>query len=307
MANGSFGLSGFPTAPTTTSTGGGTNNALTPVTVAVNSVAGFSSGNLVYNRSGDYSTPVSSTGTATFPITATVPIYSPSAPSWTSTTTTGNGDSAIINATGIATAYSYAATLTNGNIVIVYQNAGTGNTSFKILDESYNVVVAETATSGALATSTATIGVISLTGGGFVIYSRDATPNLVFAIYSNAGAVVTAATTDATYIFTTYLQAVARPDGSWIVYGVTSTSLFVYKVYSAVGVQVYAWTTIGTALNTSSQVSISVRSDNSFVLAWYITGTSLLTYAVRSATNTVTVAPTSTGVTGAANRPISSV
>jgi hypothetical protein len=310
MANGSFGLSGFPTAPTTTSTGGGTNNALTPVTVAVNSVAGFSSGTLVYNRNGDYANPVTSTGTSTFPITVAAPVFnSVSAPTWTSTPSTASGDCCVINNTGVSTGFSYGATLTNGNIVIAYKIPSSGATAFKILDENYAVVVAETTVASLGATGQNNVGLIALTGGGFVIYTLNASAQPQFAIYSNTGTVVTAATTDTTYGFGTgFLQLVPRPDGSWIMYGVEGAgNAFVYKVFSATGAQVYAWTSIGTTNTGGSQVTIAVRSDNSFVLAWYIVTTNLITYAVRSATNTVTVAPTSTGVTGTTNRPIASV
>ena len=310
MANGSFGLSGFPTAPTTTSTGGGTNNALTPVTVAVNSVAGFSSGSLVYNRNGDYANPVTATGTSSFPITVAAPILnSVSAPTWTATTSTASGDCCVIANSGPVTGFSYSATLTSGNIVVVYKIQATGNSAFRIVDENYTEVVAQVTVTGVGLSGINNVGVIALTGGGFVIYSVNGANQPQFAIYNNSGTLVTAATTDTTYGFGTYfLQAVPRPDGSWILYGVEGAgAAFVYKVFSATGTQVYAWTSIGTSNSGGGQVTIAVRSDNSFVLAWYIVTTNLLTYAVRSATNTVTVAPTSTGVTGAANQPISSV
>jgi hypothetical protein len=310
MANGSFGLSGFPTAPTTTSTGGGTNNALTPVTVAVNSVAGFSSGSLVYNRNGDYANPVTSTSSATFPITVAAPILnSVSAPTWLATTSTASGDCCVIANSGPVTGFSYAATLTSGNIVVVYKIQATGNSAFRIVDENYTEVVAQITVTGVGQSGFNNVGVIALTGGGFVIYSINGSSQPVFAIYNNAGTLVTAATTDTTYTFNAYfLQAVPRPDGSWILYGVEGgATSFVYKVFSATGTQVYAWTSIGTTNGGAGQVTIAVRSDNSFVLAWYIVTTNLLTYAVRSATNVATVAPTSTGVGSGANLPISSV
>lgn len=294
MANGSFGLSGFPTAPTTTSTGGGTNNALTPVTVAVNSVAGFSSGSLVYNRAGDYANPVSTTGTATFPINATPALYnSSSTPSWTSTAATGTGDCTVVNNKGIAMGWQHSCTLTSGNIALTY-NTAAGGVNFKIIDESYATVVADTATT--LVSGSNRMGALALTGGGFVIYCANGANNLTFAIYSNTGTLVTAPITDATYVFNGMLRTVARPDGSFIVYGVeTGTTSFVYKVYSAVGVQVYAWTVLAVTSGTPLMCTISVRSDNSFVLCYNAVTTGYLTYAVRSATNTVTVAPTTFG------------
>lgn len=305
MANGSFGLSGFPAAPTTTSTGGGENNALTPVTVAVNSVAGFSSGTLVYNRAGDYANPVTSTGSATFPISPTLPIYNPSTnASWIGTTTTSSSDCTVVSNNGIASGWQFADKLSNGNIVLVYENSAT-SVLFKIVDENYTTVVAETTTG--IVQGTTRLGVTALATGGFVVYSTTSAPTFAFAIYSNTGTLVTGATTDTTYYFPTFLNVVTRSDGSWIVYGTTNGSAFVYKVYSAVGVQVYAWTVLGSTASSSQQGTVSVRSDNSFVLAYQAVTTSYITYAVRSSTNTVTVAPTAMGTKTVSGNGLTSV
>ena len=304
MANGSFGLSGLPTAPTTV--GSAPNNPFTPVSVAVNSTTGFEAGSFIYNRAGDLSTPVSVTGTATFPITSTEPAMNSASGSWLTTPTTASGTASVINNAGIVGGYTYAATLTNGNIVLGYR-ASDGTVRFRIIDESYATVVSEVTTTF-VAWSFNLVGVTALTGGGFVIFSQESSNNFEFAIYNNSGTLVTARTADTTYVFNSnFLNVVARPDGSWIVYGTTSTTLCVYKVYSATGVQVYAWTTIGTSNTNGGQWSISVRSDNSFVLVFPITGTNMITYAVRSATNTVTVAPTSTTVTLNTNQPLTSI
>ena len=304
MANGSFGLSGLPTAPTTV--GSAPNNPFTPVSVAVNSTAGFQAGDLIYNRNGDFSTPVSATGTATFPITSTEPTMNSATGSWLTTPTTASGSASVINNNGVVMGYTYAATLTSGNIVFCYRSTD-GTVRFKIVDENYATIVSEVTTTFT-ARNYALVGVTALTGGGFVIYSTEGSSNFEFAIYSNAGVVVTARTVDTTYIFNSYfLNVVARPDGSWIVYGTESSAVCVYKVYSATGVQVYAWTSIGTSNSSGGQWTISVRSDNSFVLVFPNTGTNMITYAVRSATNTVTVAPTSTTVTLTSNGPLTSV
>lgn len=304
MANGSFGLSGLPSAPTTV--GSAPNNPLTPVSVAVNSTAGFQAGSFIYNRNGDFSTPVSVTGTATFPITSTEPAMSTTSGSWLTTPTTASGTASVINNTGIVAGYPYAATLTNGNIVLGYRTYD-GSVKFRIIDENYASVVSETATTF-LAWSFNLVGVTALTGGGFVIYSQESSNNFEFAIYSNTGTLVTARTVDTTYIFNSnFLNVVARPDGSWIVFGTNNSNQCVYKVYSATGTQVYAWTNIGSPNATGGQWSISVRSDNSFVLVFPITATNMITYAVRSSTNTVTVAPTSTTVTLNTNQPLTSV
>ena len=304
MANGSFGLSGIPTAPTTV--GSAPNNALTPVSVAVNSVAGFPSGSLIYNRGGDYSTPVSATGTATFPITSTEPILSTTVPSWVATPSIASGSATVINNTGGSTGFSYAATLTNGNIVIGFRT-NNQQVCFKIVDENYNVVVSQINTT-MTAWSFCSAGVVALTGGGFVIYTIESSQNLQFCIYNNTGSLVAGPTTDTAQAFANnWIQVVARPDGSWISYGPGATTNFYYKVWSATGTQVYAWTSIGQSNAGGGQISISVRSDNSFVLLWPVITSGNITYAVRSATNTAIVAPTSTGVALSANQGITSV
>jgi len=52
MANGSFGLSGFPTGSSTTS--GGATTPFTQKEITVTSVNGFSQGDLVYQYNNDF-------------------------------------------------------------------------------------------------------------------------------------------------------------------------------------------------------------------------------------------------------------
>lgn len=283
MANGSFGLSGIPTAPT--SVGVAPNNPFTPVSVAVNSTAGFESGDLIYNFGGDIG-PVPNTagGTGTFPVTDTAPTYAQNISSGEMMLSPVNGG------------YAYrgnkkAAVLTNGNIVLVYLRingafGGDNHPRFKIIDENGTVIVADTTIQAATGQN-GMISVCALTGGGFAVaWNPSAGTGTSYAIYSNTGTVVTAATNDtgAVPTSTSVVAVAARPDGSWIVATTNSGNALFYKVFSATGVQVYAWTNAVTTAGSSAQIEIIVRSDGSFVLL-YVVGSNVY-YLVRSSTNT---------------------
>jgi hypothetical protein len=89
------------------------------------------------------------------------------------------------------------AVLTSGNIVTIGRNT-TGNAQFIIYNNTFtSVVVAKTTITctSSQYVSTSSMGVIALTGGGFVIYwTSVSTPYFTFAIYSNTGTVVKAVT-----------------------------------------------------------------------------------------------------------------
>lgn len=296
MANGSFGLSGLPTAPTTV--GSAPNNPLTPVSAVVNSTAGFQAGDLVYNFGGDIGpVPGNYVSSATFPVTANLPAY-------TQNVSFGPEVAPIVT-TGFAHRNSSnIAKLTNGNLVVCYVNINPISSqpnypAFKIVDENGTVVVAETVigTSTYVAADAGSISVCALTGGGFAIawYESGTTSTYVsYAIYSNTGSVVKSPATDTgggTTQSDTWVQTFARPDGSWILaYGTSAPSLY-YKVFSATGTQVYAWTNAGGNVARNYCFSFVVRSDNSFVIFW-LDGSSNVQYQVRSSTNTITTATT---------------
>jgi hypothetical protein len=293
MANGSFGLSGIPTAPTTV--GSAPNNPLSPVSAVVNSTAGFQAGDLIYNCAGDIAPPPGNyVATATFPINADLPTY-------IQNVSFGQEVAPIVN-TGYAYKVRNTAKLTSGNIVVVYliSNSASANSNYpayKIVDEAGTVIVAQTIIGTASFNSAqGNISVCALTGGGFAVAWFENTNSYVsYAIYSNTGTVVKAPATDtgagSTAGATTFVQTYARPDGSYIIaYAITSAQLW-YKVFSATGVQVYAWTNPGSNASGSNQFDIVVRSDNSFVIIFY-NGGSQLHYQIRSATNVVSTATT---------------
>jgi len=295
MANGSFGLSGLPTAPTTTSTGGA-NNPLSPVSAVVNSTAGFQAGDLIYNYAGDIApVPGNFVGSATFPINADLPTY-------IQNVSFGQEVTPIVN-TGYAYKNRNTAKLTSGNIVVVYLISNSASTSsnypaYKIVNEEGTEIVAQTIIGTASFNSArGNISVCALTGGGFAVAWFENTNNYVsYAIYSNTGTVVQAPATDTgtgtVSTALTFVQTYARPDGSFIIaYSVTSSTSIRYKVFSATGVQVYAWTNLGSNVAVSYYFDLVVRSDNSFVFIFF-NGGSQLHYQIRSATNVISTATT---------------
>ena len=270
MANGSFGLSGLPTAPSTVGTV--PNNALTPVTVAVNSVAGFQAGDLVYNVNGDVSAiPSNYVTSATFPIVDNAPVNVPNV---------NFGEQQTPPVTG---GYQYRGTnsakLTSGNIVIVYMGALAGNSNnvyFKIISETGTVVVAETLITSAAGTKGlgGTISVCALTGGGFATaWCIGSNNNVGYAIYSNTGTSVKAVTDSGfnTPNPTTYIYVHARPDGSWIASSILNngSNNVAFAIYDATGTNLTGWLDSGnTNQNPQYQFDIVVRSDNTFILIY---------------------------------------
>ena len=300
MANGSFGLSGLPTAPTTV--GSAPNNPFTPVSVAVNSTAGFEAGDLVYNYAGDIApVPGNFVSTGTFPITDTNTTYTP------------NVTSGEMMPSPVTGGYNFrsgdtTAKLTNGNIVIVYLRNHPSQTNypyFKIIDENGTVVVPETAITGGANFSTfGVITVAALTGGGFAAAWLDgqSSTGVWTAVYTNTGTVTRASTLDTGAGYPTYqsmIQIAPRPDGSWILAVMVSATMW-HKVFNAAGNQVYAWTNVGSNQAAVYYFRYVVRSDNSFVFM-QVNASNGLDYTVYSATNTVSKARATLASTASIN------
>ena len=290
MANGSFGLSGLPTAPTTV--GSAPNNALTPVSAVVNSTAGFQAGDLVYNYAGDIApVPNNAVSTGTFVINDTAPTY------------TQNVTFGELMPSPVTLGYNNRgaekfAVLTDGNIVIAYlrNSSSLGNyPCFKVINENGTVIVAETTIQAATGQN-GMISVCALTGGGFAVGWNPTTgTGTSFAIYANPSggscAVVKAVTNDtgAVPTSTSVVQVVPRPNGSFILATVDSSNNLYHKVFDATGTQVYAWTLAATTVASANMFRYVVRADNSFV--YFAIGTSnYLYYGAFSPLNVVTKA-----------------
>lgn len=287
MANGSFGLSGLPSAPTTVS---GSSSIVTPFTqteVTLASVNGFSAGDLVYQYNGDYQ-PINSTAasSATFPVdTQKVTSYGAGA----------SGFQQVLS-NRFSKARKSVATLSNGNIVWTYLKWGTGSTFypyFVITDENNNVVVAETLIEAVSAPNTQ-LGpsVVALSGGGFVIAWVNASNNIRYGVYTSTGTVTTALQTDTgvtVYSGGYELDLAARPVTGGFVFAIleSSTNIVKHRVYGPTGTATYAWTSNNTqAANYYPRVA--VRSDDSFVIISMNNSTNLYIYYLWTSTNGAT-------------------
>lgn len=128
------------------------------------------------------------------------------------------------------------------------------------------------------------IAVAALTGGGFAAIWQNSSSQFAYAIYSNTGTVVTAATNESAIgLSNTSLTVAPRPDGSFIaVVNDTSASQARFKVYSATGVQVIAWTNVAAYNSARARSAVAVRSDNSFVIGVYTSSTNIQYYLYSS-------------------------
>jgi len=301
MANGSFGLSGFPTAPTTTSgSGGGANNPAASVTATVQSATGFAAGELIYQRNNSFGTiPDNAFSTATFPATGAVPVLGGATADQAETSGVTN-----LGINGHNPGNQVAAKLTNGNIVIAWLARNTSTTPgwvttsgcacFKIITENGETVV-NTTCIDTVNTVNYFVAVTALSTGGFVVAFKNQSSNYIrYGIYTNTGTVTTAPQDDSTGPVppsATWISIGARNDGNWVMTIPNASYGLQTKVYSNTGAQVYAWTSAYSSINVGvSKVMQIVRSDNT-VVVFSLNGTSTLAqYAVLSATNTVTVA-----------------
>jgi hypothetical protein len=250
-----------------------TSSSTSVVSVATNT--GFAAGDLVYYQNGDYKGAPNLTlpSSANFPAVQTLPtnpndwIYSTNAP--------GQG-------TGVygGSVNRGAAVLSNGNMVQAFMTNSSinGQVYFKIIDVNNNTVVIPTLISSVLTnTNCSNVGVLALTSGNFVVYwvnsAGGSINRMCYAIFTNAGASVVAATQDTTLDFansTLGINGVALPNGGWVLAGGNSGSnQIIHRGYTLAGSVVtptYSATTVG-AINTSQAAfGMAARSDSSFII-----------------------------------------
>lgn len=273
-------------------------NPLSTNTISVSSTGGFSAGDLVYQKSGDFGViPDGTVTSANFSIPATVPSGSVGPSTATLLSTNGNAGG------GAGSAYPHAAKLTNGNMVVVYCALQNSNYYFRIIDENGTEVVAETQALGVTSVNAVygQVCVTALTGGGFAMAAAQSSGSLTFGIYSNTGTVVAGPTTDATVSLSTagtFMNIQSRPDGSFIILMNDNTSANTrFKVYSSTGVQVIAWTNVVAYYTYQGRCSVAVRSDNSFVISTWTSSTNIQYYVYTAAGSTSTNASVSSGLT----------
>lgn len=278
-----------------TSTTQNPSNAL-----VVQTATGFNQGDMVYFR-GDTSNYVSTagltaTGNGNFNATESTGLMSSGAGGMVQPVF--GATDGFINPTLMGgSRQTFAAVLTNGNIVQVYRTDN-NFVNFQIVTAAGAVVVPVTTVSSTFTESGANPGVVALTGGGFVVFwinSAGGTPNRpCYAIYSNTGAVVTAAVNDtsigAAIGNATPIRGTALQNGGFALATADSGNNVRFRAFNATGVGAYAWTQYTTA--TASQalfgVSIASRSDNSIIIV-FRSSLSVIRYSIRNTSGAIIV------------------
>jgi len=289
MANGSFGLSGFPTGSSTTS--GGATTPFTQKEITVTSVNGFSQGDLVYQYNNDFApiTSAASPGSAAFPIPSQ---------KVTNAINGGTGGFQYILSNRSNSNPRTMARLSNGNIVWTYNKAiGTSTNHrpcFIVTDENNTVVVAETIIEATNLPSREFGPIVcALSGGGFVVAWVNASNNLRYGVYTNTGAVTTALQNDTgvTIIASTTINRLSiapRPVSGGFVVAVleNTTNVIKHRVYGPTGTATYVWTTNNTGTSSNQIPRVAVRSDDTFVVVSTNNVANTFIYYLWSATNT---------------------
>jgi hypothetical protein len=274
------------------------NNSSTANDITVASTTGFNAGDYIYNQSGNFAAiPDNAASSGTFNITGT------------NLSNYGNGMSGgiagIWNNLGQSKYQKMSAVLTNGNVVTVSTNPNNNYPKFKI-DTPANVsVVAQTNISTTYTCNYDNIGVIALSGGGFVVYWNNAAGGTLnvptYAIYSNTGSVVTSATQDTSFSVmpttASVMNATALPNGGFVLASISTTPTAQYRIYTSTGTGAYSTTSLGSSVQNYAHIGISARSDNSFCISYRATATTQA-YTIVSATNTSIVSLTTFVVAG---------
>jgi hypothetical protein len=265
--------------------------SLSPEFITVPSSTGFSVGDYVYQKNGDYGVPPATGLSAPFTINPSSVVYGATVGG----TATPLNSLVFGSTTSGGSTGQCAAKLSNGNIVIVYRKPlTTVGVYFRIVDANNGSVVGETVVSTAItAESCGPIGVIALTGGGFVVhYPNNSTNKLAYGVYTNTGAVTTAFAIDTTFPVTTItgrpLAGCALPNGGFALVTNGSGGGNVYlRAFDSVGVGAYAWTSVDT--NASGYgCSVAARSDNSVCVFWLRLGTTASYELFNSGGGTIT-------------------
>lgn len=257
-----------------------------PQTITVSTAAGFNAGDLVYfnGSTGDYGTPTPTTQTS---VTVTGSKIQPLLGGIVGTYT-----STVDGISGSCNTKAFAAALTNSNIVQVFVNSATNEPSFRVVNAAGTVVVAVTSISASLLqTSSASIAVAALTGGGFVVAwlndSGGTTFRPCYAVYDNAGTVVAAASQDlggtGIGVAGSGIRAAATPSGGFVIaYYSAASTLINARGYAANGTASFAWVNLSGVTTTSGTIGLAVRSNGDFLLAGQATGNTTGLYAIWS-------------------------
>lgn len=280
------------------------SGSLSPDFITVPSSTGFSAGDYVYQKDGDFGVPAISAGTANFNATQNAPISQQGISGAVTVVNNVN----ITNVNSGASIGQNAAKLTDGNIVVVTMTGVNNYAAFKIVDTNNNIVVATTNVTTATTARYNSIGVVALAGGGFVVFFPETATNGVgFAVYTNTGAVTKAYAADTgTGVISTYqpLSGVALPNGGFVITVIGVTNQAFLKVFSSTGTNVSGWVASTTPVTgTIQRINIAARSDSSFCLFYMTSTLNNYRYTVYSANAGTTLA---TGSFVASSAPVSS-
>lgn len=268
-----------------------------PQTITVSSAAGFNAGDLVYfnGSTGDYGTPTPTTQTSvSVPVTGSAALLGG---------ITG-ANASDVGIYGACSTSGFSTILTNGNIVQVFFNASTDYPSFRIVSSAGAIVVAETSMSTTFTQSgNPNIAVTALTGGGFAVAWMNSTGGTAnrptYAVYSNAGVVVSAAQQDTggngAGTQNQIINIKSTPSGGFIIsYYSSGSSVINARGYAANGTASFAWVSL-TANNVSQVHGLAVRSNGDFLLVGSTTTT--IVYAIWSSVGVAVVGSTSFATT----------
>jgi len=291
------------------------NNSGTTSITEVYSATGFNAGDPVYFQGGDYKNPANLTPPSSVNFS-----FTPAA----AVNPTGAGGTiapAFTYAqmqTGMSggTSRRFAAVLTNGDIVQAFSSyaqapSNSNLVHFRIVSSTGAVVVAPTLVSSLYQTQgNACVSVVALTGGGFAVgwlNSGGGLANSVnYAIYSNTGSLVTAATQDTSFatVGATYvpLEMTSLANGGFAI-AVKNTSAAIFlRAYSATGVGAYAAFNVSiNAAGNENSFALTARSDNSVFICDRL-DTTQYRYALFNSSGTAIVSATNFSITGTLNQ-----
>lgn len=257
------------------------DTSFTPLVSAVPSNA--SAGDLVYyNKDGSYGRPpVSSlTGSPAYTVANNPSPYSDGI---------SGGYTTALPIYGGSNGKSFTI-LTSGNYAVVYIDRNLGQPFFYVTSDptTQSGVVAPTSISSVFVdTVNSNIGVTALPNGTFVVYWRNSAggtaDRINYAIYTDAGAVVRAATQDTVAgvaVGATNIEVCADPSSNFVICFANGSTVY-FRGFNSGGTALYAWVT-SFAANAAATYGFGVacRSDGTFLIAAPSSTSNLVVYGL---------------------------
>jgi hypothetical protein len=184
-----------------------------------------------------------------------------------------------------STTFSSSCKLSNGNIATISTGLS-GVVAIMIVDQTGAVVLPLTqiGTTSVSAGATKNVAIVTLAGGGFAVAFANGSPSPVVAVYSNAGAVVSApAIVEARNIFAVQLAALSSGGFAIGYTGFSNPNAGTYcAIYSAIGAVVSAPQLVIDVTGTyAAPLSISALAGGGFVIVGCVepsSGTNLIQF-----------------------------